>query len=133
MTQIRNRSRIHPMNLYLDEMTPSTVTIHDVDCIYRNHAKNFWCMFEWKNPGERLSAPKTLASLHELNDAFENASSSYRGVFIVRLGFSVDAFPFTDEEQLDVVWHHCGMTQEKTYTSGARSAVQYILDHGRLL
>jgi tRNA-binding EMAP/Myf-like protein len=80
-----------------------------------------------------MSAQGTLASLQEMNDAFENASRSYRGLFIVRLGFSIDAFPFTDDEQLEVVHLHCGMTQERTYPSGARSALQHILDHGVVL
>jgi hypothetical protein len=133
MSQIRNRERIHVMNRYLDEMTPSSVTIHDVDCIYHNHAKNFWCMFEWKNISEKKSKPNTLASLHEMNDAFQNACSTYRGLFFVQLGFSPDAFPFTDEQKVTVVWHYRGIIQEKTYPTFARSAVQYILDHGRLL
>jgi tRNA-binding EMAP/Myf-like protein len=126
-------SGVRTMNRYVDQMTDKAVTIHDIDCVYRNHKRNFWCLFEWKNPGEQMSATGTLASLQEMNDAFEGASNSYRGLFIVRLGFSIDAFPFTDAEQLEVVWLHCGTTQERTYPSGARSALQHILDHGRLL
>ena len=99
-------SGVRTMNRYVDQMTDRAVTIHDIDCVYRNHKRNFWCLLEWKNPGEQMSASGTLASLQEMNEAFEGASNSYRGLFIVRLGFSIDAFPFTDAEQLEVVWLH---------------------------
>jgi len=121
------------MNRYVDQMTDNAVTIHDIDCVYRNHKRGFWCLFEWKNPGEQNSKPGTMASMHEMNDALENASNSFRGLFIVRLGVSIDAFPFTDEEQMEVVWLHYGTIQERTYPTGARSALQHILDYGKLL
>ncbi len=129
---IRSKA-VRTMNRYVDEMTDRAVTIHDIDCVYRNHKRSFWCLFEWKNPGEEMSKRGTMSSLLEMNDAFANASASYRGLFIVRLGFSIDAFPFTDDEQLEVV-HLLGndIVNERTYPTGARSALQHILDHGRL-
>lgn len=124
---------VHPMNRYLDEMTNRAVTIHDIDCVFRNHAKEFWCLFEWKNPAERMGSKGTLQSLHDIDQAF-NRDADYCGLFIVRLGFSIDTFPLDDDQQCEIQ-HICGGVVEghETYTRGARSAIQHILDHGRLL
>jgi len=122
------------MNRYLSEMASRYDVIHDVDCIYRNTAKNFWCVFEWKNPGEHMSSNGTLASLQELDQAFCATSDTYRGLFIVRLGFSIDAFPFDDTQQIEVIHLYDGILLEsETYSEGAKSAIQHILDHGRIL
>lgn len=124
---------VHPMNRTLSDMAQRYDVIHDVDCIYRNTAKNFWCVFEWKNPGEQMSSNGTLASLQEVDQAFCATSDSYRGLFIVRLGFSIDAFPLDDTQQVEIVHLYDGILLEsETYTAGARTAIQHILDHGRL-
>lgn len=125
---------VHPINRTIDEMTGRAVTIHDVDCIFRNHAKDFWCMFEWKNPGEQLSSNATTHSLQEMDQAMADASDTYRGLFIVRLGFSIDTWPLDDTQQIEVVHMYDGILLEgKTYTEGGRTALQHILDHGRIL
>ena len=124
---------VHPINRTLSEMARRHDVIHDVDCIYRNIAKDFWCMFEWKNPGEAMSSCGTLASLQEMDQAFRSSSDTYRGLFIVRLGFSIDTFPLDDTQQIEVVHLYDGFLVEgKTYTQGGRSAIQHILDYGRL-
>lgn len=125
---------VHSINRTIHDMTGRAVTIHDVDCIYRNHAKDFWCMFEWKNPGEQLSSNATTRSLQEMDQAMADASDTYRGLFIVRLGFSIDTWPLDDTQQIEVVHMYDGILLEgKTYTEGGRTALQHILDHGRIL
>lgn len=134
MNEHRNPYRLHPMNREVSRMASRSATIHDIDCIYRNHAKDFWLMFEWKNPGEMVSGRGTAQSLHNLDEAFSNADADYKGLFIVRLGFSIDAFPLDDTQQCEI-WHMCGGVVEaaETYASNAKSAIQHILDHGKLL
>ena len=122
------------MNRYVSEMARDrSATVHDIDCIYRNHAKDFWCMFEWKWEKEQMSGPGTMQSLHDMDVAFNTASASYRGLFIVVLGFP-EAFPLDDTQQCRVqhIWGGV-IERDQTYTEGARSAIQYILDHGKLL
>lgn len=131
---IRNGNSVHPMNRELSRMARRSDVIHDVDCIYRNTAKDFWLMIEWKNPGETVSSQGTTNSLQQMDEAFANASAQYKGWFIIRLGFSIDSFPLDDDQQLEVVHMHDGVVLEgKSYASGAQSAIQHILDHGRLL
>ena len=51
----------------------------------------------------------------------------------MRLGFSIDTFPLDDTQQIEVVHLYDGILVEgKTYTQGGRSAIQHILDYGRL-
>jgi len=134
MKPIRNQSSIHTMNRYVSEMARDRAsTVHDIDCVYRNHAKDFWCLFEWKWESETMSGRGTLQSLHDMDEAFNTASHSYRGLFIVRLGFP-EAFPLDDTQQCEIQHVWGGVVDgHKTYTEGARSAIQYILDHGKLL
>jgi len=134
MSRFRNPSSIHVMNRYVDQLTNNAVTIHDLDCIFRNHAKEFWCMFEWKNLSESQSRPGTMQSLNELDEAFNNADADYKGLFIVRLGFHVGDWELDDDKMIEVqhIWGGF-IAGHKTYETGARSALQYILDHGRLL
>ena len=122
------------MNVNVSEMASRFDIVHDVDCIYHNSGQRFWCVFEWKNPGERSSSRGTQRSLFTIDEAFADASNTYKGLFIVRLGFSIDEFPLTDAEPVDIVHMHGGVVKdERTYSTGAKSAIQYILDHGRLL
>ena len=122
------------MNRELSRMARRSDVIHDVDCIYRNTAKGHWCMFEWKYPGEKDSSMATLSSLSNLDEMFSMCDRHYVGLFLVRLGTSMDEFPFDDSQQCTIEHLHHGLViGTKTYSSGARSAVQYILDYGRLL
>ena len=122
------------MNRTLSDMAQRYDVIHDVDCIYRNTAKNFWCVFEWKNPGETMGSTGTLQSLQEIDEAFSNADTTYKGAFVVRFGFSIDTFPLDNTQQMEVVHMRDGILVEgKTYPDGARNALQHILDYGRLL
>ena len=135
MRELRKPKSVLTMNRYLRQMAnPRTATIHDIDCIYRNHAKDFWLMFEWKNLMEEGSGSGTLQSLHEMDEAFNRVSHSYTGLFLVRLGFNIDQWPLDDERMIEVQ-HICGGVIEghKVYETKAKSALQYILDHGRLL
>jgi len=132
--RVHRPNSVHPINRKMSEMARRHDVIHDIDCIYRNTAKDFWCMFEWKNPGEDMSSTGTLASMQEMDQAFSDASDTYRGLFIVRFGFSVDSFPLDDTQQLEVVHMYDGILLEgKTYTEGGLSAMQHILDYGRIL
>jgi len=125
---------VHPMNFQVSEMSGNAVCIHDIDCIFRNIAKDFWLVFEWKNPGERMGLSGTLQSLQEIDEAFSTADKTYKGTFVVRLGFSIDTFPLDNTQQVEIVHMHDGILVEgKTYTDGARNAIQHILDYGRLL
>jgi hypothetical protein len=134
MSRIYRKRSVHPVNWLLDEMTGNAVCIHDIDCIYRNIAKDFWLMFEWKNPGETMGSTGTLQSLQEIDEAFSNADPSYKGAFVVRFGFSIDTFPLDNTQQMEVVHMRDGILVEgKTYPDGARNALQHILDYGRLL
>ena len=122
------------MNLYVREMSlDRRATVHDIDCIYRNHAKEFWCMFEWKWVREEDSGPGTLQSLHDMDVAFNTASHTYTGLFIVRMGWESE-FPLDDTQKCEIQ-HICGGVVENhvTYTKNARTAIQHILDHGKLL
>ena len=61
------------------------------------------------------------------------ADDLYVGLFIVQLGTSLDAFPFDDSQACVIQQlHHGDVVGTKTYANGAKSAVQYILNHGRL-
>jgi hypothetical protein len=134
MKPIRNPKSIHAMNLYVREMSlDRRATVHDIDCIYRNHAKEFWCMFEWKWVREEDSGPGTLQSLHDMDVAFNTASHTYTGLFIVRMGWESE-FPLDDTQKCEIQ-HICGGVVENhvTYTENARTAIQHILDHGKLL
>ncbi len=111
------------MNRELDKLAPRYAIIHDIDCIYRNPARNFWVAFEWKNPGERMGTSATLRSMQELDIAFSESDHTYKGFFTVRLGFSIDTWPLDDGI----------LVEQKTYPDKARAAIQYILDYGRLL
>lgn len=134
MSQLYRPRSIHAMNRELDKLAPRYAIIHDIDCIYRNPARDFWVAFEWKNPGERMGTSATLRSIQELDIAFSEADNTYKGFFTVRLGFSIDTFPLDDTQQLEVVHTHNGiLVEQKTYPDGALSAIQYILDYGRLL
>ena len=122
------------MNLYVREMSlDRRATVHDIDCIYRNHAKEFWCMFEWKWVREEDSGLGTLQSLHDMDVAFNTASHTYTGLFIVRMGWESE-FPLDDTQKCEIQ-HICGGVVENhvTYTENARTAIQHILDHGKLL
>lgn len=121
------------MNRMVSRMARRQDVVHDLDCVYRNTAKEFWCVFEWKNPGEQESSRGTLQSLYAVDQAF-NKDADYIGLFIVRLGFSIDAFPLDDTQQCEIQ-HICGgiIMGHEVYSSGALSAIQHILDHGRLL
>lgn len=131
---IRNGSALHAMNVNVSEMASRFDIVHDVDCIYHNSGIGFWCVFEWKNPGETSSSRGTQRSLFTIDEAFADASDSYVGLFIVRLGFSIDEFPLTDAEPVDIVHMYGGAVHdERTYATGAKSAIQHILNHGRLL
>ena len=131
---IRNPHSVHVMNRYVSDMARDRpATVHDIDCIYRHHSKDFWCMFEWKWESERNSSPNTIKSLMDMDDAFSYASSTYRGLFVFRCGWPA-AFPMDDTQQCGIQHFHFGnMKGHKTYTESAQSALQYILDHGQLL
>ena len=134
MKHIRNPKSIHAMNRYVSEMARDRrATIHDIDCIYRNHAKEFWCMFEWKWVRESVGGPGTLQSLHDMDVAFNTASHTYNGLFIVRMGWE-EEFPLDDTQKCEIQ-HICGGVVENHvhYSSNARTAIQHILDHGKLL
>ena len=131
---IRKNYAVHPINRKLSEMARNNDVIHDIDCIYRNTPKNFWMMFEWKNPGEEMSTQATLTSMQEMDQAFANASASYRGFFMVRFGFSIDAFPLDDTQQMEVIHMYDGiLVESRRYKSNAMTAVQHILNYGRIL
>lgn len=138
MNQIRNSKSVHTMNRHVSQLAAHVATVCDIDCIYRNHVQEFWCMFEWKKDSERMGANGTQQMLHEIDQAFNTASSrsdaAYVGLFIVRLGFDYDTFPLDDTQQCEIL-HLCGgyVEGEKTYTTGARSAIEHILKHGKLL
>ena len=132
-TMIYKPTAVHPMNRELSRMARRSDIIHDVDCIYRNTARNFWLCFEWKNPGERMGSAGTMSSLTQLDMAMATTGEEYRGLFIVRLGFSIDTWPLDDTQQIEVVRMRDGeVLEEATYPTGARSAVEYILEHGKL-
>lgn len=121
------------MNRELSRMARRTDVLHDVDCIYRNTAKRFWCAFEWKYPGEQDSAQGTMNSFAALDMCF-SSDQDYKGLFLVRLGTSLDEFAFDDTQQCTVQHLRHGVAiNVKTYTTGAKTAIQYILDNGRLL
>ena len=131
---IRNPHSIHAMNQNVSEMARNRpATVHDIDCIYRHRAKNFWCMFEWKWESENDSSPNTIESLTHMDESLSYASSTYRGLFMFKCGWPA-AFPLDDTQQCRIQHFKFGeMVTDKTYTSGAQSALQYILDHGQLL
>ena len=90
-------------------------------------------MFEWKWVREEDSGPGTLQSLHDMDVAFNTASHTYTGLFIVRMGWESE-FPLDDTQKCEIQ-HICGGVVENhvTYTENARTAIQHILDHGKLL
>ena len=135
MREVRNPKSIRPMNLYLRQMAhPSTASLFDVDCVYRNYAKDFWLMFEWKNLMEDDSGPDTLEMLYEMDDALCKVNHSYAGLFLVKLGFNIADWPLDDDRMIQIQHIYGGVVEgHKVYPTGAKSALQYILDYGKLL
>ena len=131
---IRNPHSVHVMNRYVSLMARDRpATVWDIDCMYHHRAKNFWCMFEWKWESEKNSSPNTIKSLMHMDEALSYASSTYRGLFLFRCGWPA-AFPMDDTQQCEIQHFRCGeMVNHRTYTEGAQSALQYILDYGQLL
>jgi myo-inositol catabolism protein IolC len=134
MKHIRNPKSIHAMNRYVSEMAhPKLATCHDVDAVYHNHIKDFWCMFEWKWESEKMCKPGTLQSLHDMDVALNAGSPNYRGLFIVRLNFP-EEFSLDDTQACKIQHIWGGFVEgHQVYTENARTAIQHILDHGKLL
>ena len=90
-------------------------------------------MFEWKWIRETVGGPGTLQSLHDMDVAFNSASHTYTGLFIVRMGWE-EEFPLDDTQKCEIqhiLWRRG--RKPCHYSSNARTAIQYILDHGKLL
>ena len=126
MKHIRNPKSIHAMNRYVSEMAhPKLATCHDVDAVYHNHIKDFWCMFEWKWESEKMCKPGTLQSLHDMDVALNAGSPNYRGLFIVRLNFP-EEFPLDDTQACKIqhIWGgfvegHQVYTRKRTHGDSA--------------
>lgn len=133
MSRLRFNNRIYPMNRMLSEMANSYDLIHDIDCIYYNRRRMHWLMIEWKNCSEQDMKDATMDSLRDIDAAFADSDQHYVGLFIIRCNFDVYTFPLDDTQACQVVHVYNGeVRDERTYTNGAKSAIQYILDYGRL-
>ena len=70
MNQIRNSKSVHTMNRHVSQLAAHVATVCDIDCIYRNHVQEFWCMFEWKKDSERMQKEQLAAKFGD--DEFED-------------------------------------------------------------
>ena len=133
MSRIRFNNRVYPMNRAVSEMANSYDLIHDIDCIYYNRQRMHWLMIEWKNCSEQEIKESTLSSLIDIDSCFVDSDQHYVGLFVIRVMFDVYTFPLDDTQQCQIVhWFNGQVRAERNYTTGAKSAIQHILDYGRL-